>query len=66
TVITSGGNRKPVKLDLGAGGRERLRRINTACPSLPSMDATEPSDLPTTVAARSPSAEMLSVVSPDF
>ena len=30
-MITSGGNRNPVKLDPGAGGRERLRRLNTAC-----------------------------------
>jgi hypothetical protein len=32
TVITSGGNRNPAKLDLGAGSRTRQRRINTACP----------------------------------
>src|SRR5918992_5690403 len=30
-MITSGGNRKPAKLDLGAGTRIRRRRITSAC-----------------------------------
>ncbi|MGH3779748.1 MAG: hypothetical protein ACRDRO_03720 [Pseudonocardiaceae bacterium] len=34
-MITSGGNRNPAKLDLGAGGLERLRRITTAWPEPP-------------------------------
>jgi hypothetical protein len=42
-VITSGGNRNPAKLDVGAGNRTRQERINTACPSRPSADATVPS-----------------------
>jgi hypothetical protein len=41
-VITSGGNRNPAKLDVGAGNRTRQERINTACPSRPSVDATVP------------------------
>jgi hypothetical protein len=36
-------NRKPAKLDRGAGSREWRRRISTACPSPPSADATVPS-----------------------
>jgi hypothetical protein len=43
-MISSGGNRNPAKLDLGAGSRKRQRRINTACPSRPSTDATVPLD----------------------
>jgi hypothetical protein len=35
-------NRNPAKLDRGAGGREWQRRVNTACPSLPSVYATVP------------------------
>jgi hypothetical protein len=31
-----------VKLDVGAGNRTRQERINTACPSRPSADATVP------------------------
>jgi IS6 family transposase len=45
-VITSGGNRNPAKLDVGAGNRTRQERINTACPSRPSADATVPELVP--------------------
>ena len=40
-VITSGGKRKPAKLDLGAGTRRERRRINPACLILLSTDATD-------------------------
>jgi hypothetical protein len=42
TMITSGGKRKPAKLDLGAGTRARQRRIRPACRSRRSADATVP------------------------
>jgi hypothetical protein len=44
-VITSGGNRNPAKLDLNAG-LQRERRIDQACLTLLSTDATDPGSVP--------------------
>ena len=41
-MITSGGNRNPLKLDLDADTRAGRRRISTACPRWPSVYATAP------------------------
>jgi isoaspartyl peptidase/L-asparaginase-like protein (Ntn-hydrolase superfamily) len=41
-MITSGGNRKPAKPDLGTGTRAERRRINPACPTSCTADATVP------------------------
>jgi hypothetical protein len=43
-MITSGGNRNPAKLDLGAGAARR-RGISPAFLSRPSVNATEPAEL---------------------
>jgi putative transposase len=43
-MITSGGNRNPAKLDLGASTRAERRRIGPPCPSPSSVNATDPSD----------------------
>jgi hypothetical protein len=40
-MMTSGGNRKPAKLDCGACTAGRCG-ISPACPSQPSVNATEP------------------------
>jgi len=45
-MITSGGNRNPANPDLGTGTRAGQRRINPACPSRPSANATVPMDPP--------------------
>jgi hypothetical protein len=42
-MITSGGKRNPAKLDLKAGTRRQRRRIDQACLTLLSTDATAPS-----------------------
>jgi hypothetical protein len=41
-MITSGGKRNPAKLDLKAGTRRQRRRIDQACLTLLSTDATAP------------------------
>ena len=41
-TITSGGKRNPAKLDLDAAIRRQRRRIDQACLSLLSTDATAP------------------------
>jgi len=42
-MITSGGNRNPLKPDCGDGARRGWRRIGTVCSTSPSTDATDPS-----------------------
>lgn len=42
TMITSGGKRNPAKPERGGGTRRKQRRIATACPTLPSANATVP------------------------
>src|SRR4051794_9650598 len=41
-MITSGGNRNPMKPDCGDGPRRGWRRIGTVCSTSPSTDATDP------------------------
>jgi hypothetical protein len=45
-MITSGGNRNPVKPDCGDGPRRGWRRIGTVCSTSPSTDATDPTVSP--------------------
>jgi hypothetical protein len=53
-VITSGGKRNPVKLDLDADTRRERRRIDQACLILLSTDATVPPRFVCCVTATSP------------